>query len=476
MAEETTIQQTEETVAEPSAFERIEAAVAKAREAGKYDFDAIEDAGLDEAVKKLTPDQIEKTINSVLEGETGVRLKAYVDTCVHCGLCSEACHVYMSLDKDPKYSPVGKVKRTLWMMLDKKGRLTPEEVRECSVIASTECNLCRRCLQYCPFGIDIGYLMSTVRRICHKMGVTPLYIQDTAHSHAATQNQMWVKEDEWIDTLFWQEDEARDEFPTIRIPQEKEGADFMYSVIGPEPKFRTQLIYQAAAIFDQAGLDWTMPATPGWDNSDMAMYTGDFEIMARNKKYHFECAQRLRVRKIVMGECGHAFRSVYDVGNRWLGWKMPPIPIIHSIQFFYELIRDGKIKVREKFPEHVTFHDPCNTVRGMGLHNMGREVANAFTLGVVEMTPNKEYNYCCNAGGGVINCGPPWKTKRVLANRAKAEQLARVKDMGVNTVVAPCHNCHGGLEDIIHDYGLEMELKFLGDIIYEYMEKPGAVE
>ena len=50
----------------------------------------------------------------------------------------------------------------------------------------------------------------------------------------------------------------------------------MYSVIAPEPKFRTQLIYQAAASFHQAGSDWTMPSRPGWDNSDMCIFTGDY--------------------------------------------------------------------------------------------------------------------------------------------------------------------------------------------------------
>lgn len=58
---------------------------------------------------------------------------------------------------------------------------------------------------------------------------------------------------------------------------------------------------------NEAGCDWTMPATPGWDNSDMAMYTGDSEMMGRLKRMHFDTAARLRVKKIVMGECGHAF-------------------------------------------------------------------------------------------------------------------------------------------------------------------------
>lgn len=432
----------------------------------------IEDIGLDEGIVGLTPEKIEKVINTVLTAETGARLKVYTDTCVHCGLCSEACHFYLSNDKDPIWSPVGKVKQTMWELLDKKGKVSPEFIRRASEIASTECNLCRRCVHYCPMGVDIAYIMVTMRRICQRLGVTPQYIQDTSNSHASTMNQMWVKEDEWVDVLQWQEEEAQAEIPTLRIPIEKEGADFMYSVIAPEPKFRAQLIYQAAVIFDQAGLDWTMPATTGWDNSDMAMFTGEFEVMGRLKRDHFEAAQRLKVKKIVMGECGHAYRSVYDVGNRWLGWKMPPIPVIHSAQFFAELIQSGKIKVAKKFDEVVTIQDPCNIVRGMGLHEDLRYVAGAFCKDIVEMSPNKDHNFCCSAGGGVINCGPPFKMKRVTSNRVKAEQLART---GVKTIVCPCHNCHGGLEDIIHHYKLGMELKFLGDIIYDCMEKPGAV-
>jgi Fe-S oxidoreductase len=286
---------------------------------------------------------------------------------------------------------------------------------------------------------------------------------------------MWVKEDEWIDSLQWQEEEAQEEIEGLRIPVEKEGADIFYSVIGPEPKFRAQLIYQAAVIFNAAGLNWTMPATPGWDNSDMAMYTGDNEIMARIKRLHFETAMRLKVKRIVMGECGHAFRSIYDMGNRALGWRMPPVEVTHSIEFFYELIKSGKIKIAKKYEPTVTIHDPCNVIRGRGLHDMLRYVVHAICENVEEMHPNREHNFCCSAGGGVINCGPPWKMKRVNGNKVKAQQLFDAKSRGAETCVAPCHNCHGGLEDIIHHNEIGMDLKFLGDIIYEVMEKPESV-
>jgi Fe-S oxidoreductase len=160
---------------------------------------------------------------------------------------------------------------------------------------------------------------------------------------------------------------------------------------------------------------------------------------------------------------------VYDVGNRWLGWKMPPIPIIHAIDFYYEILKQGKIKVSKKFSEPVTLHDPCNVVRGRGLHEKARYVINEICDTLVEMQPNREHNYCCCAGGGVINCGPPYKMTRIKGNKIKAEQLADTK---VKILIAPCHNCHSGLEDIVKYYDLGMEIKFIGDILYEVMDKP----
>ena len=277
----------------------------------------------------------------VLNEESAARLKVYVNTCVHCGLCSNACHFYNSHDGDPKYAPVSKVKDTIWEMIKKKGKVDGEFIRRAARIAFTECNVCRRCSMYCPFGIDMAYLLLTVRRICHLLGVVPQYLQDTVNSHAATLNQMWVKPDEWIDTLQWQEEEQLDEVVGARIPLDREGADIMYSVIGPEPKFLPQLLGQMDQIMTVAGMSWTMPSLDGWDNSNMAMYSGDFETMARVERKHYDKALELKVKKIVMGECGHAFRGAAYDGPKWLGWKHPPVPLIHAVEFYHDLHQIG---------------------------------------------------------------------------------------------------------------------------------------
>jgi heterodisulfide reductase subunit C len=83
---------------------------------------AVSDPGLDENAKTLTPEKISQVINRVLDKETAARFRVYLNTCVHCGLCSDACHWFLSNDRDPRFSPVGKVKQTLWEMLRRKGK------------------------------------------------------------------------------------------------------------------------------------------------------------------------------------------------------------------------------------------------------------------------------------------------------------------------------------------------------------------
>jgi Fe-S oxidoreductase len=354
-------------------------------------------------------------------------------------------------------------------MVDRRGKVDGEFLRKAARIAFTECGACRRCSAYCPFGIDISYLIMTVRRICNLLGIVPQYLQDTVNSHAVTSNQMWVQQDDMIDTLLWQEDDAQGELPGARIPLDREGADVFYSVIAPEPKILAQLIANMAVIMKAAKIDWTMGTSDGWDNSNMAMYSGDFETMGRIERRHWDAALKLKVRRVVMGECGHAFRgAVYD-GPRWLGWRQSPLPMVHAVEFYHELLTSGRLKIAKKIEKPVTIQDPCNIVRGRGLHHKLREVLHMICEDVREVDPRFEHNYCCAAGGGIINCGPPWKLSRMKSIRVKAEQFAAT---GAHLVITPCHNCHSGIEDILKHYKLKMEVAFINELLVKTIERP----
>jgi Fe-S oxidoreductase len=179
---------------------------------------------------------------------------------------------------------------------------------------------------------------------------------------------------------------------------------------------------------------------------------------------------QLKVKRVVMGECGHAYRgAVYD-GPRWLGWTKPPIPMVHAVEFYYELLTSGRLKIARKIEEPVTVQDPCNIVRGRGLHHKLRYVINAVCDDFRDMDPCYEHNYCCQAGGGLINCGPPWKPSRMKSNRVKAEQIEAT---GAEIVITPCHNCHSGIEDIIGYYKLGRHVSFISELLVKTIEIPG---
>ncbi len=102
----------------------------------KYIRKPVSDTGLDKTIEKLTPEKIEKTINNVLDlRKNSARFKAFLETCIHCALCSEACHWYQSHGKDPTYAPVAKVRMTLWQMIKREGKVSPEFIRQCALSA-----------------------------------------------------------------------------------------------------------------------------------------------------------------------------------------------------------------------------------------------------------------------------------------------------------------------------------------------------
>lgn len=263
----------------------------------------VKDICFDETVKNLTTEKIEKVVNAVLNiGKNAGRFMAPLETCIHCALCSDACHWYLSHDKDPTYAPVAKVKMTLWELIKKKGKVSPEFMKQVARIAFCECNLCRRCSMYCPFGLDIAYQIGMVRRMCFLLGLVPQNILDQTNSLSATLTQLWITQADWIDSIQWQEEEVRAEIKNATIPIDKEGAEVMWCPLGTEPKVAAYHIARMATIMNVAGIDWTVASEDGWDSANMGMFIRDMETMQRVVRGIFDNAARLRVKRIVLTE------------------------------------------------------------------------------------------------------------------------------------------------------------------------------
>ncbi len=413
-----------------------------------------------------------KRVKELLDINNGARIKTWLSICSRCGLCAESCFFYLAKNKDPKLSPAYKVKNTLLEMYRRKGNVDREFLRKCYDIIWGECTMCRRCSMFCPFGIDIATMIMTARTICQSQGIAPEGLVRTLVNYRETGNQMAMSRDDFVDTCSWMEEETGEEMQGLTIPVDKQGAKIMYTVNAREPMYYPQDIGMAAKIFTVAEEDWTLPST-GWDDTNLAMFAGDRALAGQIVKAMYDKALELGVEKIVITECGHAYRSAKFEGPYFAGYRngKPPVEIVHSVRLFYEYLRDGRIKIdpAKMVEEPITYQDPCNVSRNGGLWEEGREIVKYLAKDFRDMTPNREYNHCCGGGGGFIPMGGEFKKRRMESGRIKAEQI---RATGAKIVIAPCHNCFDQIRDLGKEYDLGIKVVSFKELITESMIVP----
>ena len=194
------------------------------------------------------------------------------------------------------------MRMTIWEILKRKGKVDAEFIKQTAQIVFTECNICHRCSMYCPFGLDVTFIIGLVRRICFLLNVVPQRQIDQDHAQAATLNQVWYSQNDWRDTVQWQEEEGAGVIKNLRIPIDKEGAEIMWLPLGAEPKTGTYHIERVSKIMNVAGVDWTVPSREVWDSSNMAMFLRDFTTMNRIVRGLFDNACRLRIKRMILTE------------------------------------------------------------------------------------------------------------------------------------------------------------------------------
>jgi Fe-S oxidoreductase len=197
--------------------------------------------------------------------------------------------------------PAHKV-RFIKELLKKKGNVDPEYLQKMYETVYYECNMCRRCTLYCPFGIDIALLVSLLRALLLSQGKAPQGLIKAIENYLDHGNQMAVTKEDWVETLEWCEEETAEELAGLKIPIDEKGAKILYTVNAREPMFYPQDIMEVAKIFHVAEEDWTLPSEPGWDDTNLAMFCGDAKTARTIVENTFKRAEELEVQKIAVTE------------------------------------------------------------------------------------------------------------------------------------------------------------------------------
>ena len=111
---------------------------------------------------------------------------SFFSSCVHCGLCAEACLFYTETG-DPQYTPIHKLEplRRVWQqeytLLGKLGKMlglskpvTDAELAEWKPLVYDSCtHFPSRCAMVCPVGNDMTYMIRKMREGMAASGHAP---------------------------------------------------------------------------------------------------------------------------------------------------------------------------------------------------------------------------------------------------------------------------------------------------------------
>lgn len=118
----------------------------------------------------------------------------------------------------------------------------------------------------------------------------------------------------------------------------------------------------------------------------------------------------------------------------------------------------------KKLGLRVTYHDPCNLARGMGIVDEPREILKQIGVEIVEMPTKGKQAECCGGGGGLL------ATDEALAARLSEKRLKQAIDVGVDTLATLCPTCEFNLKNAAQNNGGKMNVKNVLDLVWEAMK------
>lgn len=403
-------------------------------------------------------------------------LLSSLEACVRCGVCAESCHYFRAMP-EPQYIPAQRAEavRRLWRRQSLLPRLFPrwfgaslgdddQELKKLQDVVFGTCTMCRRCVLNCPMGVDTGLIVRTARGILASAGYIPEGLKATVDIHLATGNNMGVSKEDLVETLEWMEEQLQGETgdPEAKIPLDKPGARYLYTLNPREPKYFPLTILAAAKIFYAAGADWTI-STQAWDVTNYALFSGEDAAARQIVNMLAQEAKRLGVKEVIMAECGHGYRAFRWEGENWIG-EAYPFKVRGFVELMAEFLEKGTIKVNpEANPQPVTYHDPCNQARNGGIVEEPRYILARVVKDFREMEPHGENNFCCGGGGGMLSM-TEYSKNRIAAGETKARQIAAT---GAKIVATSCHNCLDQLAEINRHYKLGVKIHNLCELVAE---------
>ena len=424
-------------------------------------------------------------------------LRVFMDACVHCGACTDKCHYFLGT-ADPNNMPVARqelMRKVYRRYFTLPGKIAPWLVGAEDLTQDTlnqwysyyhQCSECRRCSVFCPYGIDTAEITMAGREILNHVGMGQKYSNEILVKVQKIGNNLGLPGPALEDTLLGlEEDMEADTGVPVKMPLDVEGAEIL--LVTPSADFfsepHVESLIGYAKVFHAAGVSWTLSSKAS-EAGNFGLFNGNYETMRTVAMRIRDAALELGVKRIIVGECGHAWRVAYSFWNTLNGVgyggddpfakqlqqqldNRYPQPM-HICEYTWDLIEKDVLKFDKSANDDrvITFHDSCNVARGSrmgtepgGQFTIPRNIIKAVANNFQDMAPETigEATFCCGGGGGLL-------TDDLIEVRVKGA-LPRmnaynnvVQGQGVNFLALICAICKAQFTKVLPYYGFDRNM------------------
>jgi len=415
---------------------------------------------------------------AVLEhGSYGVALDTYTRVSAKCARCSSSCQLYETTG-DVRDIPCQRSELLLKVYRRYFTRSGLMKAKLFGGFTLTDayldqmaeefyrCTACRRCKATCPIGIDHGLVTHLARWLLAEIEIIPkALVVATREQLEGAGNTSAISVPGLKDTCEFLEEELEEEYGiAAKFPIDVEDAEYVFFPAVSDYLLEPETLMGNAAVMLVTGASWTI-GTSNFDGINYGLFYSD-RMMESIVNNVVDEVHRIRGKKVLVGECGHATRSAWYIPT--FGGQDTP-PVVNCLQYAYQALKDGKIPLSDrKIEERVTYHDPCNIARADRITEEPREILKAICTDFVEMTPNRTESYCCGGGGGTVSIDEIREFRTKLMGKRKADQI---RATGAKYVVSPCANCKKQLKEVCEDNDLgDVDVVGLHDLLLKVID------
>jgi Fe-S oxidoreductase len=411
-------------------------------------------------------------------------LQVFMDICVKCGACTDKCHYFLGTG-DANNMPVARqdlLRKVYRRYFTLPGKYFPKLVGAVDLTEEVvnemysyyhQCSECRRCSVFCPYGIDTAEVTMAARDILAKIGMGQKYSNEIIGKVFKIGNNLGLPEPALVDTMEGLEEEVEEDTGIkVRYPVDEKGADIL--LVTPSADFFAEPhvdgLIGYGKVFHAAGVSWTVSSKAS-EAANFGLFIGNYENMREISLRIREAAKELGVKRIIFGECGHAWRVAYNFLNTLAGpWDFldPNYPVPqHILEFTSDCIDKGILKLdpSENDWMTLTFHDSCNIARASRIGDypgsqfeIPRKVIKAVCNNFHDMADETIHDrtFCCGGGGGLLT--DDLMELRLKGALPRMEALKNViEDKGVTHMAAICAICKSQFTKVLPYYGMTMD-------------------